>query len=208
MDYRTFRRIADPRDYPGVVLGYGVILYGQVKISAGANIGDYCVLGAPTDEYIKKSYPLESTTIGRYAIIGPHSVVYNNARIMDRVVIEEGCSVGCESIIGAGTRLLYRAQVHWKVKIGKKCIIGGFCCDRAIIQDNVKMFGKLIHRMENPHQPWNTEEPSPTINKGALVAFNTLVVGGVTVGANARILAGAIVRKDAPKGKQFARKGR
>lgn len=198
--WACIRKIANPQDYPGVVFGHGVILYGRVKIEKGTRIGDYCVLGAPMYEQVRDSESPLITSIGSKVFVGAHAVVYNGAKIKNQVIIDEACSIGCESVIGGGSRLLYRAQVHWRVRIGERCVIGGFCCDRAVIQNNVKMFGKLVHRMDRPSQPWDTEEPSPVIRAGAFIGFNALVVGGVTVGAGGRVAAAATVNKNVPDG--------
>lgn len=123
--------LADPSAYPGVTFGRGVILYGTVRIGPGTRIGDYSILGAPTTDHIEEGNPLEVTRIGPNVLIGPHCVIHNGAFLGAMVRVDERSIIGWASHVGEATRILYAAQIHWDVKIGRHCIVGGFCCDRS-----------------------------------------------------------------------------
>lgn len=207
MDISTQGRLALSSDYPGVTFGQGVVLYGQVTIGPSTRIGDYCIVGAPTVEHIADRKPLYTTKIGSNVIMAPHCVIYNDVVIENNVRIHEKCRVGWESRIGKGTQLLYGAQIYCNVKIGKNCIIAGFCCDDSIIENNVKCFGKLIHRLDTSQKCWDSSigEPSPKIKHGAIIGFDTLIIGGVVVGSNTFIPVKRKITHDVPNGKNLSK---
>lgn len=201
MDSRTLGRVAGPEEFPGVVLGAGVIIHGRVLIAHGARIGDYCVLGVPGVDDIEGCDGNAETRVGAEARTGSYCVIHRGTRIGRRVWLDDRCTIGPDSTIGNETRILYGAQIHWRVTIGERCVVAGFCCDRASIGDGCIMLGKLIHRLEDPRAPWDdVEEPSPRLESGSVVGFDALVIGGVTVHADAYVLAGATVTKDVPSG--------
>lgn len=90
---------------------------------------------------------------------------------------------------------MYGSQLHWKVRVNADAKIGGFCCDRSVVRERATMLGKLIHRLDDPTAPWDTEEPSPVVEADAVVGFDAVVIGDVIVGRAAYIAAGAIVTR-------------
>ena len=67
-----------------------------------------------------------------------------------------------------------------------------------VIGDGATVMGQLVHEYTQPHVPWGIDEPAPRIEPRAVVAFGAVVVGGIVVGENSYIAAGAIVTKDVP----------
>lgn len=194
-------RVAQSEEFPGVILGTGVIVHGRVEIEPGAYIGDYCVLGYPAVYELEECREDMVTRIGAETRTGSYCVVHRGARIGRRVWLDDRCTVGPENTIGDQARILYGAQMHWRVSIGRKSVIGGFCCDRATIGDGCIMLGKLIHRLENPRASWDeVEEPAPTLDSQVVVGFDALVIGGVSVQSGSYVAAGAIVTKDVSPG--------
>lgn len=207
MDIKTSGMLVNPKDYPGVTFGEGVVIYGKVEIGTGTYIGDYTILGIPSIDHIQESEPLSKTVIGKHSIVGPFCVINNGVKIDSGVEIEEHCKIGWGSKIGSGTLLRYRTQIHWNVTVGKRCIIGGFCCDCSVVGDEVVMFGNLIHKYQdplnrsfkNPIFLWKTKggkQPSPNIGKQSIIGFNALVIGGVKILPRSYIFANAIVAKN------------
>lgn len=207
MGIKTLGTLVNPKDYPGVTFGKGVVIYGKVKIGKGTHIGDYVVLGIPTIDHAREHEPLSKTIIGEKVTIGPFCVINNGAMIGSKVEIEEYCKIGWDSKIGTETMIMYRSQIHWNVRIGKKCLIGGFCCDCAEIRDEVIMFGSLIHKYKNPLKRsykdpislWKSEggkQPSPKIGKQSVIGFNSLVIGGIKLCSKSFICVNSIVTRD------------
>jgi len=177
-----------------------VKIYGDVRIGQGCVIGEFSIIGYPYIES-KKSFNSRNikTSIGDRSIIGSHVVIYSGAQIGDKTRIEDFCRIGKSVIIGKRCRILYGAKIYDEVIIGENCIIGGFCCERANIKNDVRLFGELLHSHREPHLGWDdiTEE-SPIIEDRVFIGFEAKIIGGVKIQKNSYIAAGAIVTKDVP----------
>jgi UDP-3-O-[3-hydroxymyristoyl] glucosamine N-acyltransferase len=177
-----------------------VKMYGDVLLGKGCVIGEYTVIGYPYVEN-EKSFksPALKTFIGDKCIIGSHVVVYEGTRIGEETKIEDFCRIGEEVTIGRNCYILYGAKIYGEAKIGNNCVIAGFCCERAIIGNNVRLFGELLHSHRKPHLGWNdVVEKSPKIDDQVVIGFGAKIIGGIKIGKNSYITAGAIVTKNVP----------
>ena len=194
-------------------IGAGCTFYGEVALGHNAVIGDNVVVGYPKEaaleEFQRGSDPpqpnrqspfdaVAPTTIGSRCRIGSQVVLYEGTQLGDSVSIDDCCRIGFDCIIGDNTRVAYAAFVCDRVRIGRNCVIAGFVCDRAVIGDNVKAMGTVLHELTHPQVPWGMVEPAPRIEDRAVVGFDAKIVGGITVGHNSYVAAGAIVTKDVP----------
>jgi acetyltransferase-like isoleucine patch superfamily enzyme len=103
--------------------------------------------------------------------------------------------------IGERSLVIYRAQICNEAQVGRGCVIGGFIAERVTVGDQVRVFGKIVHTQHDPSSGWDAPasmEPSATLERGAFVGFDALVVGNVVIGAMAYVCAGAIVTRDVP----------
>ncbi len=177
----------------------------NLQIAPTAWVGDHSVLGAPSEETLRKLRPSDEhfdnapVVIGERAIIGCHVVLTEGVSIGEGCVIEDFASVGPRSIVGAGTRLCYSAIVGDEVSIGAECVIGGFVCDGAHVGDRSRIFGALVHEQSQPHRGWwEVNEVAPRILAYCTIGWGATVVGGVTVGPCVYVIAGARVTKSVP----------
>lgn len=158
-----------------------------------AAIGHYSIVGhgASIDE---------PTRIGNGVRIGAFCHIEGDVHLGDGVEVDHYCRISWGARIGEKSRILYRAQVYDAVTIGKNCIISGETVDRAVIGDNVTFQGEMAHAHADATSDWDeTEEPSPTILSGSVVAVGAIVIGGITVGPRAYIAAGERVTCDVPR---------
>jgi UDP-3-O-[3-hydroxymyristoyl] glucosamine N-acyltransferase len=174
--------------YPGVELGEGVW------------IGDYTVLGHPRESLVIAGTPELSaaTKIGARTSLFPFAIVYDGASIGDDVVIEERCKIGFEAEVGDSTRVINAAILHDQARVGRRCVVGGIVCERAVVGNDSQILGKLVHSHRQPHIPWGLTEAAPQIGKRVVVAHGAVVAGGVSVGSNVYVGANAIVTRDVP----------
>jgi len=201
-------------NYPQLLhLGVGCRFYGNATLGKKAIVGDYVVIGYPKEirlEEFQHSHDpavpsgtspfdaVKPTIIGANCRIASHIVIYEGTKIGDNVSIDDFCRIGFDCIIGSRTRLLYAAFVMDRVLIGKDCVITGFICDGAVIGNHAVVMGRLVHELTRPHLPWGLIEPAPKIEDRAVVGFGSIIVGGVTIGHNSYVAAGAVVTKDVP----------
>jgi acetyltransferase-like isoleucine patch superfamily enzyme len=182
----------------------------MIEFGTGVVVGDYAVLGYPKEARIKEAQQATvksghglnigpaPTYIGEQSYIASHVVVGEGTRIGNNVVIEDFCRLGFNCVVGDQTRIMYGAFICDRVTIGANSKISGFVCDGAEIGDDAAVMGQLVHEYTQPHITWGIEEPAPRIGARVVIAFNAVIVGGVTVGENSYVAAGAIVTKDVP----------
>jgi acetyltransferase-like isoleucine patch superfamily enzyme len=130
-------------------------------------------------------------------IIGPYTVLYEGVELRRNVFLEGRCIIRRCSSLSENTTVYFGAYIGENVSIGNNCKIGGFVCNNAKVENGSAILGALIHEYSRPGI--KRKEPSPIIRENVLIGMNSLVIGGVEIGANARISAGAIVLKDVPK---------
>lgn len=177
-----------------------VKIYGDVEFGKKCIVGEYSVIGYPYVE-CEKSFKLQDrvTCIGDGCIIGSHVVIYEGAQIGEETKVDDFCRIGEHVNIGKKCHILYDASLYGETEIGEGCVIAGFCCERAKLGNNVRLFGALLHTHREPHLGWDdVEEESPEIDDDVFIGFGASVIGGIKIGKISYIAAGAIVTKDVP----------
>ena len=114
--------------------------------------------------------------------------------IHETAIVEEGV------FLGEGTRIWHFAHIRKGVKIGKNANIGKdvYIDTNVVIGDNCK-----IQNFTNDLFPrasiWNEERLVKTIvEDGVSIGANATIVAGITIGDSAMIGAGAVVTKNVP----------
>jgi len=119
-------------------------------------------------------------------------------KIYDFVNLYE-CEIGDETQIGAFV------EIQKNVKIGKRCRIQShtFICEGVTVEDEVFIgHGVMFINDNRPtikttlDKTWNMSKT--TVKKGATIGTGAVLLGGIVVGENALIGAGAVVTKDVP----------
>lgn len=142
----------------------------------------------------------EPVRIGNGVRIGAFCLIEAGAQLAERIEVDHYCRIACGVRVGAGTRILYRAQIFDEVTIGTNCIIAGELVDRTVVGDNVTFQGNTAHAHTDPTGDWDkTDEPSPVIKSGSVVGVNALLIGGITIGPRAYVAAGERVTCDVPE---------
>lgn len=138
-------------------------------------------------------------SIGRDVTIGAFSIVESNVVVGDRCEIGNYCTVYSESRLGDNVKVLSGSRVYWKAQVGDRAIVNGYVSANVVIESDVRFFGRIAHSHRNHTLDWeSTEEPSPVFRRGCFVGVGAMIVGAVTIGENAYIAAGEIVRCDIP----------
>jgi acetyltransferase-like isoleucine patch superfamily enzyme len=185
-------RIETAITHPSALILEGVVVGGETVI------GPFCVIGGRYRRVAGKLLKARrETRIGRECQLGAHVRILRGTRIGDRTSIDGGCTVEQNVDIGKACFLTYHAFVCNSAKIGDECVVGGFVGERSRIGDHSRIFGQLVHRQENPSAGWDdADEPAPTLDHHAFVAFGAVVAGGVQIGKRSFVCAGAVVTKD------------
>lgn len=191
-----------------IFVGENTRFFGPITIEKEVKIWHHCLIGfSETNDDL----PLtnsginneEVTFIGQSTVIKPFSLIFKGAKIGKNVEIYEYSRIGSRTMIGDGTKIVYGAKIYDDVIIGKRCIIAGLCCNGSKIDDETTMMGHLIHKYPtHAIDVWDDEEiedtPSPIIEENVIVGYNSVIIGGVTIGKNSYIAAGTIITSDVP----------
>lgn len=126
----------------------------------------------------------------------------NNVKLGKDVVIYDFVNLyGCE--IGDNTRIGTFVEIQKGVKIGNRCRIQShsFICEGVTIEDEVFIgHGVTFVNDKNPsvlsaeNKTWKMEKI--TVKKGASIGSGAIIIGGIVIGKNSMVGAGAVVTKD------------
>lgn len=115
-----------------------------------------------------------------------------------------GCSIGVETKIGAFVEIQKNASVGARCKISSHT----FVCEGVVIEDEVfvghgvMFINDLYPRAANADGSLQTEDDwqvvGTRIKRRASIGSNATIMGGVMVGENALVGAGAVVTRDVP----------
>lgn len=137
-------------------------------------------------------------SIGAGSLIRSGTILYRGVTIGERFECGHNVLIRDNSRLGSDVCLYTGSQVQKGVRIGSRCIVGGWIGNGSIIGNDVKMFGELIHKYKSSAR--GVSEPAPEILDGAFVGWNAIVVGGVKIGRNSVVGAGSVVASDVPDG--------
>lgn len=186
-----------------------VKLYSKCQIADDVTIGEFSVIGKPARPHHDKLInnveipneiePSRITYISDRCCIGTHVLIEEGANIGHHSIIESKCVIESDTIVGKYCFLVQGARVCRESKVGNHCIIGGLTAERSIVGNNCRIFGRLLHKQDDPGLPWDDNiELAPVLGDNVFVGTESLIIGGVTLSDNVYICAGAIVTKDVP----------
>jgi UDP-2-acetamido-3-amino-2,3-dideoxy-glucuronate N-acetyltransferase len=119
-----------------------------------------------------------------------------NVRIFDEKLVNIfGCELGDESFIGPFV------EITVGVKIGKRCKIEShsFICDGVELEDDVFIgHGVMFTNDLYPKVDRQIDRFKTLVKKSASIGSNSTIIGGITIGSNAIIGAGAVVTRSIP----------
>ncbi|WP_083840723.1 hypothetical protein [Actinomyces sp. oral taxon 849] len=173
-------------------------IFPNVVFSGTVLISDYCVIG-------QESYQLRSKrsssvcVIGDGFSLGPFSFIGKGTSIGQKFRGDSHSYIGENCDIGDSVVVEYGARIYDGCRIGDCSQIGGFVCNDVEIGEASVIQGSLIHSRAQ-----HDEVAPPKIGSSVLVGTGALVVGGVKVGDEAVIAAGAVLLKDAKPGRLYA----
>lgn len=115
-----------------------------------------------------------------------------------------GCSIGDHTKVGTFVEIQKGAQIGAHCKISSHSFIceGVTIEERVFVGHGVMFINDLYPRATNEDGSLQTEEDwkceSTVIEQGVSIGSNATILGGVRIGQNAIVGAGAVVTKDVP----------
>jgi serine acetyltransferase len=180
------------------------VTHGEVVVGIGCNVHPTAVLGYVPPGFEESVGPC---VIGDGCEIGAFCVIEAGVSLGKRVRMTHHTVIAIGAIVGDGTMLVDAVRIDRRARIGRDCVIGGNVADRSVIGDSVTFMGEMAHIYSDGTEPWeSTDEISPIIRDGVVVAQGAQIVGGITVGEGSYISMGEIVKSDVPPN-SFVAKG-
>jgi len=173
-----------------------------VKIGKKCKVGDFSIIGYPGKAKSGK------TIIGDGAIIRSHTVIYagniigKNFSTGHMVMLRESNRIGDNVSIGTGSCIEHHvkigngARLHSNVFVPEYTELEGGCW----VGPNVVFTNALYPKSRNV----KNRLKGALVKEGAKIGANATVLPGVVIGRNALIGAGSVVVKDVPDNKVAA----
>ncbi len=129
------------------------------------------------------------TQIIKNSKIGKNTKIWNFVNLY-------GCTIGADCMIGAFVEIQKGATIGNKVKIQSHA----FICEGVTIEDEVFISHHVVFINDNyprvGSRKWKMLKT--VVRRGATIGSNTTILGGIEIGQNAMVGAGAVVTKDVP----------
>ncbi|MBI4678121.1 MAG: N-acetyltransferase [Elusimicrobia bacterium] len=197
----------------GCRIGHGVVIHPDTVIGRGVRIDDNAVVGkSPMRSSLSamtQQRKLDPCVIGDGCILGSMAVVYRGCRIGRGVMVADFASIREDVEIGELTIVGRGVAVENKVKIGRKCKLetGSYITALSGIEDGCFVAPEVT--FTNDNFVGRTAErfkfhKGVTLRRGARVGANSTILPRLTVGADALVAAGSLVRRNVPARKIVA----
>lgn len=180
-----------------VLIDSNTIVRSHSTIGSGTSIGSNCIVGENLmDFYIDHKKHQHPLVIGENALIRSGTIIYgdsiiginfqtgHNVTIREKAQIGDDVSIGTLSDIQGNCRIGNYVRMHSNVHIGQL----------SVIDDFVWIFPYVV--LTNDPTPPSENFVGVHICSFAIVATNSIIMPGITIGQDALIGAGAIVTKD------------
>ncbi len=140
----------------------------------------------------EKKYSVHNSSyIDKGVRIGEGTKIWHFCHVLEGSEIGRGCKIGQNVVIGPDARIGDNVKIQNNVSVYKGVVLeDDVFCGPSCVFTNVFNPRSAVPRMD---------EIRPTlVKKGASIGANATVVCGITIGRNAFVGAGAVVTKDVP----------
>jgi acetyltransferase-like isoleucine patch superfamily enzyme len=184
---------------PDVIIGHpakeALLAHRDFTTSAGARIGEGCILRAATIVY-------EDVILGANVQTGHHAVIRENVRIGDGCVIGIGSVIREGAILGRNVRLMEGVLIAENARIADDVFVGPHATMTAgrYMTGALEASGEVTRQaaMELEGKYW--AGPSIVIESRVRIGAGSVLLAGIRLGEGCIVAAGAVVTTDVPNG--------
>ena len=182
-----------------IIIARTAIVDPRVELGDDSVIEDYVVLGSGTAA--DDAPPLR---IGGGARIRSHTVVYPGSRIGDRFQTGHGALIRESNTIGDDVSIGTHSIVEHHVEIGDRVRIhsNAFIPEYSVIEEGAWIGPSVT--FTNARYPLGRDAKAnlrgPVVRRGAKIGANATLLPGVVIGRDALVGAGSVVVHDVPDG--------
>jgi acetyltransferase-like isoleucine patch superfamily enzyme len=167
------------------------VLHDGVVLGAGAVVQDGAVLGKyPADAAVDAA--ARTLMVEPGAAVCAHAIVFAGAHIGegsivgDQALVREGVDIGAGTVVGRGSTVSRGARIGERVRIQTNVWLAA----GTLVEDDVFIGPGAVTAGEEPQ--------GPTLRRACRVGGGAVLVGGIEVGEEAFVAAGAVVEADVP----------
>ena len=136
----------------------------------------------------KEYFAHETAVIDEGAKIGKGTKIWHFSHVSSDAEIGEDCNIGQNVFIAPGTKIGNKVKMHNNVSVYEDYVF----CGPSMVFTNVR-----TPRCEYPRNTSN-DYTQTVVKRGASIGANATIVCGVTLGRNAFVGSGATVTHDVP----------
>lgn len=192
---------------PGCCVGAFAVICGGTVLREGASVEEHALVGKPERGYaVGHVYPGAGagTVIGQGVVIRSGAVIYAGAEIGEDTVVGHHALLRSFVRVGPGSQLGHHLTVERMSSIGVsvRCSPGSHLTSSCVLADRV-FLGAGVRTVNDRELIWRDpgREPDlrpPRFEAGARVGSGSVILAGVTIGADALVGAGSVVTRDIP----------
>lgn len=176
-------------------------VHAGVTLGEGATIGDFVLLGEPPSGARSGERLL---VVGRNAHVRSHTVVYAGSTIGDDfqtghgALIREECRIGNNVSVGSHSVIEHHVTLGDDVRIHSNAFIPEF----SVLEEGAWVGpNAVLTNARYPLSPGAKDElVGPRVEAGAKIGANATLLPGVVIGKNALVGAASVVTRDVPQG--------
>lgn len=193
----------------GCRIGAYAVIFGGTTLGEDCRVEEHVLVGKPEHGYaVGHVYPGSGadTTVGRSAVVRSGVVVYAGVRIGDEAVIGHHTLLRSFVTVGTGSQLGHHLTVERASRLGARvrCSPGSHITSSSWLADRV-FLGAGVRTVNDRELIWGDPDRAPELlpprfEHGARVGSGSVILGGVTIGADALVGAGSVVTRDIPAG--------
>lgn len=177
------------------------LVHPWVTLGEDAEVGPFVILGQP---FRNMGDQERSTVIGDRATLRSHTVIYAGTTIGDDfqtghgALIRERCTIGSNVSIGSGTVVEFFVVIEDEVRIHSQAFIPEY----SHLEQGCWLGPNVVLTNAKYPQSSNVKEElaGPRVCRGAKIGANATLLPGIVVGRDALVGAGSVVTRDVEEG--------
>jgi UDP-3-O-[3-hydroxymyristoyl] glucosamine N-acyltransferase len=198
----------------GCVIGHHVVIHDETVLGNNIRIDDHTVIGkdpmraansaTTTEQQLPPCRIADDCIIGTGAVIYRGSTLGQRVMVADLATVRENVTIGDYTIVGRGAAIENYCTIGRYCKLETNVYITAYSelADRVFVAPCVATSNdNFVGRTEKRFDLYK----GVIAEKGARIGVNATILPGKRIGADALVAAGAVVTKDAPPKRIFAR---
>lgn len=180
----------------GVTIHPTAVVASNVELGNGTIVGEYAILGRAPRGKAEGELPL---VIGPGSVIRPFTTIYAGTTIGARLQTGQGASIREDNVIGDDVSIGTHAALEFGNRLGSRIRVHTGCFLELVTVEDDVFLGPHVVFTDDPHPmcpAYLDCVRGAKVRRRARVGGNATILPGVTIGEDALVGAGSVVRHD------------